>query len=113
MAGVRDQRTRTTNPAATGAIKTSSGPDLTTVREIADLKLSMQDIHSKRINNVRLRTTEQFCLPPYFGDSDPTDHVTVFNIAMGRANFLDNEKDTYFCQLFVESLAILALTWFS
>ncbi|KAF8114203.1 hypothetical protein N665_0040s0058 [Sinapis alba] len=114
------------------------GTDAMTVREIAALKLSLQEmasqIHhvtssapqidrvlaatsrtsfSRQISKVRLRTTDKLCLPSYSGGSDPTDHMTTFNIALGRANFTDEEKEAGYCQLFVESLAGPALTWFS
>ena len=39
--------------------------------------------------------------------------MTSFNIAMGRAYFSAEERDAGYCQLFVESLAGPALTWFS
>ena len=59
------------------------------------------------ISGVRFRLIERLLC------TNPTDHVTSFNIAMGRANFPDEEKDAGFCQLFVESLEGPAVNWFS
>ena len=39
--------------------------------------------------------------------------MTAFNIAMGRANFAEHEREAGFCQYFIESLSGAALTWFS
>ncbi|KAG2288840.1 hypothetical protein Bca52824_048444 [Brassica carinata] len=44
---------------------------------------------------------EKLCLPTFDGVSDPSAHVTSFNIVMRRANLSDEEKDVGFCQLFV------------
>ena len=55
---------------------------------------------------------EKLRLPTFDGVSDPSTHVTSFNIAMRRANFSDEEKDTDFCQIFVETLEGPALNWF-
>ena len=51
-------------------------------------------------------------LPTFDGVSDPSAHVTSFNIAMRRMNLSDEEKDAGFCQLFVETLEGIALNWF-
>lgn len=56
---------------------------------------------------------ENLRLPKFDGISDPSVHVTSFNIAMRRANFPDDEKDAGFCQLLVESLEGPALNWFT
>ncbi|XP_022559922.2 uncharacterized protein LOC106373496 [Brassica napus] len=47
------------------------------------------------------------------GVSDPSAHVTSFNIAIRRANLYDEEKNAGFCQLFVETLEGIALNWFT
>lgn len=52
-------------------------------------------------------------LPTFDGVSDPSAHVTSFNIAMRRVNLFDEEKDAGFCQLFVETLEGIALHWFT
>ena len=56
---------------------------------------------------------EKLRLPTFDGVSDPSAHVTSFNIAMRRANLSDKEKDAGFCQLFVETLEGDALNWFT
>ncbi|XP_048634027.1 uncharacterized protein LOC125608129 [Brassica napus] len=56
---------------------------------------------------------EKLRLPTFKGLSDPSTHVTSFNIAMRRANLTDEDKDAGFCQLFVETLEGPALTWFT
>ncbi|XP_013617681.1 PREDICTED: uncharacterized protein LOC106324220 [Brassica oleracea var. oleracea] len=56
---------------------------------------------------------EKLRLPTFDGVSDPSSHVTSFNIAMRRANLSDKEKDACFCQLFVETLEGIALNWFT
>ncbi|XP_013709503.2 uncharacterized protein LOC106413238 [Brassica napus] len=56
---------------------------------------------------------EKLRLPTFDGVSDPSAHVTYFNIAMRRANLSDEEKDAGFCQLFVETLEGIALNWFT
>ncbi|KAF2608949.1 hypothetical protein F2Q68_00044964 [Brassica cretica] len=114
--------------------RSQSNADPATVREIAELKLSLQDIHSKlhhvtrsaplidsvlattlktpftqRISDIRLKS-EKFRLPSYSGTTDPSDHMTAFNIAMGRANFAEHEREAGFCQYFIESLSGAALT---
>ncbi|XP_048633218.1 uncharacterized protein LOC106409471 [Brassica napus] len=126
------------NPTNGEVAQTTDGSDSLTSRQIADLQLSLWDIHSKihhvkastpeiehvlattrrnsftqRITKVKIKKTEKLRIPPYKGDSDPTDHMTAFNIAMGRNHFSDEEKDAGLCQLFVESLSGPALSWFS
>ena len=56
---------------------------------------------------------EKLRLPTFDGVSDPSAHVTSFNIAMRRANLSDEEKDAGFCQFFVETLEGPALNWFT
>ena len=43
--------------------------------------------------------------PSYWEDSDSSNHVTAFSIAMRRAHFTHEEKDAEYCQLFVERLS--------
>ena len=112
--------------------------DAQTINELAALKQSVLDINSKihhvttsapqiervlaeslrtpftkEITRVRLRKMEKLRLPTFDGVSDPSAHLTSFNIAMRRANLSDEEKDTGFCQLFVEILEGVALNWFT
>ncbi|XP_013659004.1 uncharacterized protein LOC106363874 [Brassica napus] len=114
------------------------GLDAHTVNELAALKQSMLDIHSKihnvttsasqiervlaeslrtpfteKITKVQLRKMEKLRLPTFDGVFDPSAHITSFNIAMRRANLSDEEKDAGFCQLFVENLEGVALNWFT
>ncbi|XP_013617314.1 PREDICTED: uncharacterized protein LOC106323790 [Brassica oleracea var. oleracea] len=56
---------------------------------------------------------EKLRLLTFDGVSDPSVHVTSFNIAMRRANLSDEEKYTGFCQLFAETLEGVALNWFT
>lgn len=71
------------------------------------------------ISGVRFRLIEKLLCSVFRRKYRPhwprhiVDHVTSFNIAMGRANFPDEEKDAGFCQLFVESLEGPAVNWFS
>lgn len=60
---------------------------------------------SKRITDVKVLPTDKLRIMYYSGDSDTTDHVMEFNIALGRAHFIDEETDADFCQLFVESIS--------
>ena len=133
-----ERPTEEANPTNGEVAQTTDGSDSLTSRQIADLQLSLRDIHSKihhvkastpeiervlattrrnpftqRITKVKIKKTEKLRIPPYKGDSDPTDHMTAFNIAMGRNHFSDEEKDAGLCQLFVESLSGPALSWFS
>ncbi|XP_013704379.1 uncharacterized protein LOC106408099 [Brassica napus] len=68
---------------------------------------------SRRITDVRYRPAEKICLLNFSGKADPTDHITAFNIAMGRIKFSDEERDAGYCRLFVESLQGPALGWFT
>ena len=68
---------------------------------------------SRRITDVRYRPAEKIRLPTYAGKADPTDHITAFNITMGRTNFSEEERDAGYCRLFIESLQGLALGWFT
>ena len=120
------------------AAQTPVSLDTQTINELAALKQSVLDISSKihhvttsapqiervlaeslrtpfteKITKVRLRKMEKLCLPTFDGVSDPSAHVTSFNIAMRRANLFDEEKDAGFCQLFVETLEGIALNWFT
>lgn len=52
-------------------------------------------------------------VPFFSGDFDHRDHITTFNIAMGRTHFTAEEKDVIYCQLFVENPSGPASTWFS
>ncbi|XP_013739419.1 uncharacterized protein LOC106442263 [Brassica napus] len=133
-----EQPTDEANPTNGETAQTTDGSDSLTSRQIADMQLSLRDIHSKihhvkastpeiervlattrrnpftqRLMKVKIKKTEKLCIPPYKGDSDPTDHMTAFNIAMGRNHFSDEERDACLCQLFVESLSGPALSWFS
>ena len=118
--------------------QTPGGLNAQTINKLAALKQSVLDINSKihhvttsapqiewvlaeslrtpfteKITKVRLRKMEKLRLPTFDGVSDPSSHVTSFNIAMRRANLSDEEKDAGFCQLFVETLEGIALNWFT
>ncbi|XP_056853442.1 uncharacterized protein LOC130502678 [Raphanus sativus] len=117
---------------------TPTTADPTTIREIAELKLSLQQMSSQihqatsaapqidsviastsrspfasELTRVQLRKIEKLRLPEYKPGGDPVEHLTAFNIAMARARLSDEEKDAGYCQLFVETLNEQALTWFS
>ncbi|XP_048604800.1 uncharacterized protein LOC125582251 [Brassica napus] len=68
---------------------------------------------SWRITDVRYRPAEKIRLPTYAEKANPTVHITAFNIAMGRTNFSEEERDACYCRLFVESLQGPALGWFT
>ena len=142
-----------TNPTATGANHVSddsepnealltdalpAGPDLTTIRELAELKLSLQQMGEKihqvtsaapqiesvlaatsrtpftrALTSVQLGKIEKLRLPEYKPGGDPVEHMTAFNIAMARARLPNDERDAGYCQMFVETLHEQALTWFS
>ena len=114
------------------------GPDLTTIRDIAELKLSFQQMNSKihqatsaapqivsvlaatsrtpftsALTSVQLGKIEKLRLPEYKPGEDPVEHMTAFNIAMARDRLSDEERDAGYCQLFVETLHEQAQTWFS
>ncbi|XP_013594566.1 PREDICTED: uncharacterized protein LOC106302647 [Brassica oleracea var. oleracea] len=120
------------------AAQTPVSLDTQTINELAALKQSVLDISSKihhvttsapqiervlaeslrtpftkKITTVHLRKMEKLRLPTFDGVSDPSAHLTSFNIAMRRANISDEEKDAGFCQLFVETLEGIALNWFT
>lgn len=132
--------TQTTNQdvAVNDVAQTPTTLDVQTINKLAALKQSVLDISSKihhvttsapqiervlaeslrtpfteKITKVRLRKMEKLRLPTFDGVSDPSAHVTSFNIAMRRANLSDEEKDAGFCQLFVETLEGIALNWFT
>ncbi|WZZ58396.1 hypothetical protein YC2023_058503 [Brassica napus] len=142
-----------TNPTATGGEHISDdskpnetllanhppvGSDLATIRELAELKLSFQQMSEKihqvtsaapqiesvlaatsrtpftsALTSVQLGKIEKLRLPEYKPGGDPVEHMTAFNIAMARARLPDEERDAGYCQLFVETLHEQALTWFS
>ena len=131
---------RDNNNQSAGNDNQSAGNDINahTASELAALKQSVLDINSKihqvttsapqiehvlaeslctpftqRVIGVRLQKMEKLRLPTFKGLSDPSTHVTSFNIAMRRANLTDEDKDAGFCQLFVETLEGPALTWFT
>ena len=87
---------------------TSFAPEIDRV-----LEATQKTPFTKKITDVRVRHQDKLRVPSFRGDSDPSDHMTSFNIAMGRAYFSAEERDAGYCQLFVESLAGPALTWFS
>ncbi|XP_013614473.1 PREDICTED: uncharacterized protein LOC106320646 [Brassica oleracea var. oleracea] len=87
---------------------TTSAPQIERV-----LAESLRTLFTKKITTVRLRKMEKLRLPTFDGVSDPSAHVTSFNIAMRRANLSDEENDAGFCQLFVETLEGIALNWFT
>ena len=126
--------------ANTNAVQaqTPGGIDLVTVQELAELKQSFLDMKDKmlegptsapfiervlaetlktpfpqRITDVRYRPAEKIRFPTFAGKANPTDHITAFNIAMGRTKFSDEERDAGYCRLFVESLQGPALGWFT
>ncbi|XP_013617312.1 PREDICTED: uncharacterized protein LOC106323788 [Brassica oleracea var. oleracea] len=141
------------NPTATGVDQISDdsepnetlladhppvGSDLATIRELAELKLSFQQMSEKihqvtsaapqiesvlaatsrtpftsALTSVQLGKIEKLRLPEYKPGGDPVEHMTAFNIAMARARLPDEERDAVYCQLFVETLHEQALTWFS
>lgn len=113
------QPTDKANPGNNDTAHTTDGSDSLTSRQITDLRLSSQDIHSKihhvttsapeidhvlaaiqrnpfikRITDVKIRPMEKLCMSPFDDDLDPTDHMTVFNIAMGRHHFSEEDKDS-------------------
>ncbi|XP_048615674.1 uncharacterized protein LOC106404057 [Brassica napus] len=142
-----------TNPTATGGEHLSDdsepnetlladhppvGSDMATIRELAELKLSFQQMSEKihqvtsaapqiesvlaatsrtpftsALTSVQLRKIEKLRLPEYKPGGDPVEHMTAFNIAMARARLPEEERDAGYCQLFVETLHEQALTWFS
>ncbi|XP_013594313.1 PREDICTED: uncharacterized protein LOC106302327 [Brassica oleracea var. oleracea] len=67
----------------------------------------------RRITDVRYRPAEKIRLLTSAGKAEPTDHITTFNIALGRTNFTDEERDAGYCRLFVESLQGPDLGWFT
>lgn len=112
-----------------------AGPDLATICDIAELKLSFQQMSSKihkvtsaapqiesvlavtsrtpftnTLTDVHFWKIEKLRLLEYKPGGDPVDHMTAFNIAKARARLPDDEKDAGYCQLFVETLHDQALT---
>ncbi|XP_056857331.1 uncharacterized protein LOC130506660 [Raphanus sativus] len=133
-----DEPTDDALPTHVDTTHPTDGSDSLTSRQIADLQLSLRDIHSK-IHHVKTSAPEiervlastqrkpfhqannkrqnqeggKASHPPVHRCHRSTDHMTAFNIAMGRNHFSDEERDAGLCQLFVESLSGPALSWFS
>ncbi|KAF8045002.1 hypothetical protein N665_5813s0001 [Sinapis alba] len=84
---------------------TSFAPEIDRV-----LEATQKTPFTQKITDIRVRHQDKLRIPSFRGDSDPSDHMTSFNIAMGRAYFSVEERDAGYCQLFVESLAGPALT---
>lgn len=66
-----------------------------------------------RIINTLVLNPRKIRFPTYESSSDPSQDMTSFCIAMGRAQFTAKERDIAYCQLFVENLSGVVLTWFS
>ncbi|KFK39480.1 hypothetical protein AALP_AA3G249600 [Arabis alpina] len=66
----------------------------------------------KQIARTKISDPGRIKLPIYEGTTDPSDHLMEFEVALGRANFKEAEKDVVYCKLFVESLKGPALQWF-
>ncbi|KFK22592.1 hypothetical protein AALP_AAs74016U000200 [Arabis alpina] len=66
----------------------------------------------ERIAKTKISDPGRIKLPVYEGTTDPSDHLMEFEVALGRANFKEAEKDIVYCKLFVESLKGPALQWF-
>ena len=65
-----------------------------------------------RITETRFSDPVKVIVAPYDCTSDPKAHLQALQITMGRAMFIDNEKDAGECRLFAENLGV-ALKWFS
>ncbi|KAF2533075.1 hypothetical protein F2Q70_00033103 [Brassica cretica] len=109
---IQRQLFNTDRTATTG--QNPNGPDLTIVREIAELKLSLQDIHSKihhimsstpQIDRVlaetlrtpiSLRPMEKLCFPPFAGNSDPSEHQHSYLAARISILLILYSVDLYF-----------------
>ncbi|XP_024009914.1 uncharacterized protein LOC112085125 [Eutrema salsugineum] len=87
---------------------TSSAPEIDRV-----LQETQNTPFTHRIASTPFRHVSKVKLPPYAGDTDPTQYLTAFTIAMGRAHFTPEEREAGHCQLFVENLVGPSLTWFS
>ncbi|XP_024006401.1 uncharacterized protein LOC112082919 [Eutrema salsugineum] len=87
---------------------TSSAPEIDRV-----LQETQNTPFTHRIASTPFCHVSKVKLPPYAGDTDPTQYLTAFTIAMGRAHFTPEEREAGHCQLFVENLVGPALTWFS
>ncbi|KFK22070.1 hypothetical protein AALP_AAs48547U000400 [Arabis alpina] len=66
----------------------------------------------ERIAKTKISDPGRIKLPIYEGTTDPSDHLMEFEVALGRANFKEAEKDIVYCKLFVESLKGPTLQWF-
>ncbi|KFK36457.1 hypothetical protein AALP_AA4G126900 [Arabis alpina] len=66
----------------------------------------------ERIAKTKISDPGRIKLHIYEGTTDPSDHLMEFEVALGRANFKETEKDIVYCKLFVESLKGPALQWF-
>ncbi|XP_024015939.1 uncharacterized protein LOC112089191 [Eutrema salsugineum] len=90
--------------------------------EIEAIKAKIREMNSKetqntpfthRIASTPFRHFSKVKLPPYARNTDYTQYLTAFTIAIGRAHFTPKEREAGYCQLFVENLVGPALTWFS
>lgn len=109
---IQRQLFNTDRTATTG--QNPNGPALTIVREIAELKLSLQDIHSKihhimsstpQIDRVlaetlrtpiSLRPMEKLCFPPFAGNSDPSEYQHSYLAARISILLILYSVDLYF-----------------
>lgn len=73
------------------------------------LEETQQTPFTARISSVPIRNIGKLKIPVYEGGTDPRQHMTAFNIAMGRAQFPPKERDAGQCQLFVKHLSDLRL----
>ncbi|XP_023641921.1 uncharacterized protein LOC111831532 [Capsella rubella] len=87
---------------------TSSAPDVDRM-----LEQSQNTPFTTRVRNVVIPKDTKIKCAHFKGDSDPTHHLTSFEIAIHRCNLTLAQSDAGKCQLFTELLSGDALGWFS
>ncbi|XP_023643137.1 uncharacterized protein LOC111831878 [Capsella rubella] len=87
---------------------TSSAPDVDRM-----LEQSQNTPFTARVRNVVIPKDTKINYAHFKGDSDPTHHLTSFEIAIHRCNLTPAQSDAGKCQLFTELLSGDALGWFS
>ncbi|KAL9308537.1 putative retrotransposon gag domain-containing protein [Arabidopsis thaliana] len=87
---------------------TTSAPEVEKV-----IEATRRTPFTPRISKLRIREFRDFKLPVYNGKGDLNEHLTSFQVIVGRVPLEPYEEDAGLCKLFSENLSGPALTWFT